>query len=302
MLWRPRTNKKPPRWNASVGMVHPHWRWVWRDLVCMVPFWEGAGFARNIVNPRISVTHDAIATPWTWTNTIHGMAVSGSGGSGGPYGLIAGSGADTRPPLLELAGSWTIAALANANFATADSIGNGNVLLGKGENVETAGRNHNFLMGYDKNVFNDDQAGNGWYLLFERSDSVGANVSAKGVASVAVGDRVLVMGVLDTVLDQMRVYVNGVKLRTRSTAFTGEVNDRFATIGSFAYESPITHAFHSWKGTFEAVWIWRNRAFTDQEAWLLNASPYASITPWRLRKTSTVAPASTARSYGFIIG
>jgi hypothetical protein len=76
---------------------------------------------------------------------------------------------------------------------TSDSTTGGWTIFSKGGATEVAGDNHNWLLTYDKNTFNDDQAGNGWAVLFERSDSAEANVSAKYVVDVAAGETHLVM-------------------------------------------------------------------------------------------------------------
>jgi len=278
--------KKPGRWACRQAQVAPEWRWVWKSLGIFVPFWEGGGYPRDIVGGQI----DAGGRTPLWVPSPAGLSLDYTGGTTSYYAAF------TDRPWLRFPGSWTIAALVVTGFQTSDSTTSGWSIFSKGGATEGAGDNHNWLLTYNKNTFNDDQAGNGWTILFERADSAGANVSAKYVVDVAVGEQHLVMAVLDAAKGELRVYIDGILRRTRSTSFVAETNATPVAVGKFGQFSDSSS---QWKGKIPGVWGW-SRAFSDAEAEIFSKAPFAAFSPYRLRVAS--APAPTSRSFAVVIG
>jgi len=171
---------------------------------------------------------------------------------------------------LQCAGAWTIAAWLYADSVNSSFQG----ILGKGLNSESAGSNHNYFLLRDLGVvgsFNDDQGGSGWVVGFERSDSAGANVTCKFADGGLVAGLYMVMGCLDVRAGELRLYVNGIKQRTRTTAFTGEVNTAGLVVGRINQDADAADL--RWDGLISAAWVWKDRAFTDSEAYRFAQDP-----------------------------
>lgn len=220
-----------------------------------------------------------------WRPSQSGGGVECTGGVSGPYYKL-----DDHPSY-RFSGSFTVGAIVQFDSVS----GKGGSILSKGSNTETTGDNHNFFLCYDLNTFNDHLSGNGWLCLFERADSPGANVSVKHVASVATGDRAFVVGVLDTDADEFRLYLDGVRVATRtSVTWVAETNAQHIAVGRFAYNDD---GIQRWDGIVELTFGY-NRVVDDGEIYRWADDPYVFVRPRRVFVFSssgiTYTPASAS--------
>lgn len=79
-LWTmPKQLAKPQRWGPlSVGLVAPEWRWFYRDLVALVPMWEGGDRARDFGPQKIVPDTTGTQPPWEVTRYGRGLGFGSS--------------------------------------------------------------------------------------------------------------------------------------------------------------------------------------------------------------------------------
>ncbi len=262
------------------GFYDPEWSWVWRGLELALTVDPTRSAYTDHVRLRFPVNAGG-AAPYRLTPAGVGLDFTGS--TTGGYVVVNDNSIaqDLRP-----AASWTIAAVV---WSDGEAASQG--ILAKGANSEAAGSNHNFWLSYDQATFVDDQAGNGWVVGFEQASSAGTNVTAKYVTTNDTGVHV-VMGVLDTVAQELRVYVDGILGRTRTSVTTvGETNGIDMTVGRFMSNGD---SINRWNGTITGAWLWKNRAFTTPEAQRWMQNPFGMFRR-PLVAVNAVAAAGTGR-------
>ena len=266
------------------GASDPATAWAWACCELAAVWWPSSNTYRDFVRGRVATMSGASTTE------RHAESVVGpdnTGSTTGAYATFSSIGAYRAP------GAWTVAGLVYSDGEAASQ-----AIIAKGANSESAGQNHNYWLCYDQGTFTDDQAGNGWLVGFENAASAGANITAKYVTTNPAGTS-LVMGCLDPQAQELRVYVDGVLQRTRtSVTAVAEDNAIDLTVGRFMTNGD---SINRWNGIIQAVWMWNNRAFTTGDALRFARDPFAMFREPPVHYTTVAAPAGSGKR-SFVAG
>lgn len=119
---------------------------------------------------------------------------------------------------------WTCAGF--VNFDSLPTSSHWTALIGKGNNTETSGLNHNYAVGYDNGALG---AGGAWFAGYE--DSAGANNFLRLAATPALGQTYFLCATYDSVLDLIILYVNGVEVARQTATATPDTGASTLSIG-----------------------------------------------------------------------